>query len=265
MSAASPLTGRDLLASLFPPGVVAVSTRETGDLDDLDDLDDLERAIVRHAGNKRQREFAAGRHCARTALAQLGIRGFAVLSDAQRAPIWPDGIVGSITHCRGYCAAAVAPDGVAHSLGIDVEVSEALAAPIVERICTPDERRRLSELPTLSGVDWGKLTFSAKESVYKCYFPLARTVLGFRDVELDIAPDAGRFSARLIRENAPSAAGARHFDGYFGIGESHVLTAVTLQAAADSTADPDDGARDPTSASQAPSKTPSTRPQGGSS
>jgi 4'-phosphopantetheinyl transferase EntD len=260
MPAASAVPGRDLLASLFPPGVVTVSTREPTD---PSVLDDRERRAVENVGAKRRREFAAGRLCARRALSQLAVRDFSLLNGADRAPLWPEGIVGSITHCPGYCAAAVAPDALAHSLGIDAEVSAPLAPRIVDRVCTRDERTKLRELPLIRGLDWGKLTFSAKESVYKCYFPLARTVLRFRDVELDFLPDAGCFSARLVRDDAPSAAGARRFSGRYCVDEDRVLTAVTLRAAPGrSPTDADGGRRDAaTSASQPPS----TRPQGGSS
>jgi 4'-phosphopantetheinyl transferase EntD len=60
------------------------------------------------AVDSRLREFATGRSCARQALAGLGLAPAPILRGAKREPLWPAGIVGSITHCRGYRAAAVA-------------------------------------------------------------------------------------------------------------------------------------------------------------
>jgi 4'-phosphopantetheinyl transferase EntD len=126
------------------------------------------------------------------------------------------------------------------SLGLDAEDSAPLSPRLVDRICTRGEANRLASYPPAPGVDWAKLTFSAKESVYKCYFPLARTVLGFRDVELEFAPDEQRFVAHLARDSAPSAAGVRSFHGRFRVEGDHVITGVTLPGP-----DPASGTKDP--------------------
>jgi hypothetical protein len=81
-------------------------------------------------------------------------------------------------------------------------------------------------------VDWHKLVFSAKESVYKAYYPLSRTFLDFHDVDvvldLDVDPDAGTFAATLVRRRAPTVAGARTFHGRYAFAGAHVFTAVVL-------------------------------------
>jgi 4'-phosphopantetheinyl transferase EntD len=217
-----------VIASLFPDGVVTVcATPEM----ERDPLHPEERARAQRMGEKRRREYALGRACARRALAELGIEGFALLSGEKREPLWPDGVVGSLTHCRGFCAAAVARRGAVLGIGLDAEPAEPLAARLLDRVCSPDEKTRLEALPNPGGCGWGIVLFSAKESLYKCYFPLTRRFLGFRDAEVRLDPDHASFTARLLREAAPAALGARSFRGRYCVGDSHVVTAVTLTAA----------------------------------
>jgi 4'-phosphopantetheinyl transferase EntD len=189
-----------------------------------------EEACVTRAVEKRRREFTAGRNCARHALAQLGISDFPLLPDEDRIPRWPEGIVGTITHTAGYCAVGVARRGHIQSVGIDVEAATCLDDRLVEKICTRAEIDRLSALPGGSLGRWGKVVFSAKESTYKCYYPLARTVLDFPDVEIHLVPWAGRFTATLVRRDKPPAGGARVFHGRFAYNEHRVFTIVTLTA-----------------------------------
>src|SRR5438132_715206 len=85
-----------------------------------------EARLVATAVGRRRREFAAGRACARLALGRLGFPEAPLLSGPDRAPVWPEAAVGSITHCPGYCAAAVARRGAVRSLGIDAELHQPL-------------------------------------------------------------------------------------------------------------------------------------------
>lgn len=230
----APVSPSEVVAALFPAGVVSVVAVCQGasgaEPAPLVGLAEAERTQVAGAGAKRQREFAAGRRAAREALARLGIGDFPLLNDADRAPVWPAGIVGSITHCKGLCAVAVASETLARSLGLDAEGAAPLSPRLVDRICTPAESDRLAGLPRTPGLDWAKLTFSAKESVYKCYFPLARRVIGFRDVEINFGAGDGRFEARLLGADADGADAARRFQGRFDVDAHFVYTAVTLAA-----------------------------------
>lgn len=214
-----------MIETLFPEGVVAMRATEamwSGR------LDPVEEAEVAGSADKRRREFTAGRVCARHALEKLGIEGFALLREPDRTPRWPEGVVGSISHCGDYCGVAVARREHAVGLGFDAEREGTLEPRTLERVCTEAERERLESLPSGSGVDWGKLHFSAKESVYKSYYPLTRTVLGFHDVELEVDPDTRAFHAILIRDDAPAAAGTREFWGRFAREAGYVLTAVHI-------------------------------------
>jgi enterobactin synthetase component D / holo-[acyl-carrier protein] synthase len=159
-----------------------------------------ERALIARATESRRQEFATARACARAALARLGRPPGPVLPGPGGAPQWPDGVTGSITHCAGYRAAAVALTSNVASLGVDAEPNEALPGHgMLELIALDQERARLGELAnSMPGTCWDRLLFCAKESVYKAWFPLARCWLGFDSADIVIDPHGGTFTTRLL-------------------------------------------------------------------
>ncbi len=176
------------------PDTVAVASTRAELLDG--ELFDEERAAVGHAVESRRREFATGRACARKALAQLEIAPVAILSGERGEPIWPDGVVGSITHCAGYRAGAVARAVDVRSLGIDAEVHRPLSDGVRREIAFGPERAMLAA--RRHGIHLDAVLFSAKEAVYKAWFPLTHRWLGFEDAELAIDLAAATFHARLL-------------------------------------------------------------------
>jgi enterobactin synthetase component D / holo-[acyl-carrier protein] synthase len=159
-----------------------------------------EQAVIANAVTSRRKEFATGRMCARAALVLLGQPAVAVLRGPGGAPQWPAGIVGSITHCEGYRAAAVASTRDVVSLGVDAEPDEPLPDHgMLDMIALKEERVRLRELAAETpGTCWDRLLFTAKESVYKTWFPLAQRWLGFESADVVIDPHTGTFTARLL-------------------------------------------------------------------
>lgn len=151
-----------------------------------------EAAVVEGAVSRRVAHFTAGRVCAHRALDRLGAPpNCPVLQGEDRAPIWPEGFVGSITHTDAWCAAVVGRGTDVRSVGIDLEPSTPLKDSVLARVCTPTELRHLA---TLSDPDlMAKVVFCAKESVYKCQRPITGKYLGFHDVELEFEDD--RFAA----------------------------------------------------------------------
>jgi len=191
-----------------------------------------EEALVAGVAAKRRREFATGRHCARTALAELGVAPAAVLRGETREPVWPAGIVGSITHCAGYRAAVVARARDVLTTGVDAEPDEGLPAGVLELVALPGERERLRGLAAAApGTCWDRLLFSAKESVYKAWFPLTGRWLGFHDADITIDAAGATFDVRLLAAAAdvrglPLAG----FAGRWRAGGGLILTAVTVPA-----------------------------------
>ncbi len=213
-----------MIGGLLPPTVV---TAEAGDADRTAPLLAREEPLVTRAVEKRRRDFTAGRACARRALERLGWTGFAVVAGPNREPLWPPGVVGAITHCRGYCAAAVARSADVRSVGIDAELREPLPAGVADLVCTEPERRQAAEL---TGDHWATLVFSAKEAVYKAWYPLTRRWLDYRDAELTIDPDRGCFSARILLRLEPDVFPWTPLQGRFAISAERVFTAVTVPA-----------------------------------
>lgn len=217
-----------MLASLLATAPVSVvETRE----DPADPFLFPEEAdTVARAVDKRRREFATVRQCARTALAELGVPPVPILPGAKGAPRWPDGIVGSMTHCAGYRAAAVARSAAVASLGIDAEPAAPLTdTDVLKLVSDETERAALADLGARHpGVPWDRLLFSAKESVYKTWFPLTGRWLGFDEARVRLDPD-GSFTAALLVPG-PTVAGRElaGFEGNWLIRDGIAVTAIVL-------------------------------------
>jgi 4'-phosphopantetheinyl transferase EntD len=213
-----------VIGELLPPGIVTV---EAGDGDWTAALLPEEEPLVARAVEKRRREFTAGRVCARRALERLGWPGYPIVAGSRREPLWPPGLVGSITHCRGYCAAAVARASDVRSVGIDAEMGEPLADGVIKMICTDAERRQAEALP---GEHWPALVFSAKESIYKAWYPVAQRWLDYLDAELTIDAERGTFSARILVPVEPEVFPWNPLEGRFAVGDGRVFTTVVIPA-----------------------------------
>jgi 4'-phosphopantetheinyl transferase EntD len=189
-----------------------------------------ERQIVAKAVEGRRREFATGRDCARRALERLGVPPGPIPAGKRGEPIWPTGVVGSITHCRGYRACAVARATDLATIGVDAEPHAPLSDGLVGYIAGPEEIGRLGELAQAEpSICWDKLLFSAKEAVYKAWFPLAERRLGIEDTLIAIDPRQRTFSAQLLVPG-PVVAGVElsGLSGRWLVDDGLVLTAATL-------------------------------------
>ncbi|MEU9013869.1 4'-phosphopantetheinyl transferase superfamily protein [Streptomyces sp. NPDC048479] len=217
-----------MIEQLLAPPVVAVQAFT--DPVDPPMLFAEEQALIARAVDSRRREFGTVRACARTALSGLEIAPVPILPGPQGAPAWPDGVVGSMTHCAGYRAAAVARAADLLTIGLDAEPHQPLPGGELDVIALPEERTRLSDLAARRPeICWDRLLFSAKESVYKAWFPLTNRWLDFEEASITIDPDAGTFRARLLVPG-PVIAGARlpGFDGRWLVRNGLVLTAITV-------------------------------------
>jgi 4'-phosphopantetheinyl transferase EntD len=183
-----------------------------------------EETLIDKAVKKRQREFRAGRHCARQALRRLAQPEQAILRDDNRAPVWPSGIIGSITHCRDMCLAACANEGELVGLGVDAEPLLPLSQGVEKYIHSEYEQQFMKENPELPE----RLIFSAKESLYKAFYPLMRRYFGFLSVELEIEPASGSIQYRPATATEVVFPDRVKFDGRFLITENHLITSGYL-------------------------------------
>jgi 4'-phosphopantetheinyl transferase EntD len=145
----------------------------------------IERAVT-----ARREEFSTGRWLARRALSSLGVEPCPILQGESREPLWPQGYIGSITHSAGHCAVIVSKHEQFRGLGLDLEISKPPADDLAELILAPRERWRFA------GTEMLRLVFSAKESVFKCVFPIHGEYIEFSDVTIEIDSDRSTFTAR---------------------------------------------------------------------
>ena len=212
-----------MIEELLPRTIA--SSEAFGDLDGS--LFDEERSAVEKARESRRNEFITGRICARRALLQLGESASAVPVGLRGSPQWPRGVVGSIAHCTGYRVAAVGRTTSFLSIGLDAEPNEPLPDGIVDSIITRTERERLDRNPDRT-VHWDRLTFSAKEAVYKAWFPITHRWLGWHDVSITFCPHTGAFESMLALELSPGERSLRKLSGRWLVQRGLVVTAVLI-------------------------------------
>jgi 4'-phosphopantetheinyl transferase EntD len=189
-----------------------------------------EAASVRSAVASRRHEFLLGRRCARTALAAIGVAAGAIPRGRDGAPVWPAGVVGSISHCRGFVGAAVARAEVLSGIGFDAEPASPLDDDLVESVCTPAEIAWVGRAPRPAAADWPKILFSAKESIHKCIAPLSGIRLDFPDVTVVVSPTMATFSARLNARVDRLIPDVGRIRGRLTLTRNLVLTAAYMEA-----------------------------------
>ena len=219
----------DALLTQVLPDVVA--TAETySDPGNLVPLPEEEPLIARSVA-KRRNEFITVRHCAREALGKLDVGPVPILKGDKGEPCWPDGIVGSLTHCEGFRGAVVARATEVRSVGIDAEPHGVLPKGVLGAVALPAEQDAVA---TLEGdLHWDRILFCAKEATYKAWFPLTHRWLGFEDAhitfELDSTGSSGTFLSRiLIDPAAESGPPLTELPGRFTVANGLVLTAISL-------------------------------------
>ncbi|MFP5361145.1 MAG: 4'-phosphopantetheinyl transferase [Thermoleophilia bacterium] len=206
-----------MIEQLVPATVTAVATRADLSIE----LFAEEVRSLGSAVDARRREFETGRACARQALARLGQPAVAVRSGPRGEPLWPAGVVGSITHCARYRACAVARARDASAIGIDAEPDAPLPGGVLAAVAGDGERRALAAHG--AGVCWDRVLFSAKESVFKAWFALTGQALEFEHADVRIDPCGATFAARLHVDGP-----LRELRGRWGAAGGIVATAVVV-------------------------------------
>ena len=222
-----------LMRAVLPDLAGLVSAELYHDPPDLVPLPEEEPLIARSVA-KRRNEFITVRHCARLAMEQLGVPQSPILKGEKGEPRWPDGVVGSLTHCEGYRGAVVGRRAAVRSVGIDAEPHGVLPRGVLDAISLPVERREIAVLP--AGLHWDRILFCAKEATYKAWFPLTGRWLGFEDAHITFAVDdegdsagAGSFLSRiLIDPEARSGAPLTELAGRWSVAGGLALTAIVL-------------------------------------
>jgi 4'-phosphopantetheinyl transferase EntD len=193
-----------------------------------------EEPLIARSVAKRRNEFITVRYCARLALGELGFRPVPILKGDKGEPCWPDGAVGSLTHCAGYRGAVVGRGAVVRSVGVDAEPHDVLPDGVLDAISLQAERREIEALAALStGVHWERILFCAKEATYKAWFPLTKRWLGFEDAhitfDIDGSGSAGSFESVILIDGATlSGPPLKSLAGRWSVERELVLTAIVL-------------------------------------
>ena len=226
--------GMSYAVLLEPPSPDA----DTFDICELPVPDRLHRAVP-----ARVRSYLAGRHCAMRSLRELdpgaADHGGPVPppTGPLGAPMWPTGVVGSITHSATLAIAVVARDVAVRGLGIDCELvmSASAAEEVADRVL-PEANRNAPfrhEAAAFEREAFVSAVFSAKESIYKCLNPLTGVFFGFEAVTLEsIDRSAGTMGFRVTRDLGPAAPEGLPLTVRFHFEPDHVVTALSLPAVA---------------------------------
>jgi len=215
-----------MIAALFP-NEVKITIADPVTLEGV--LYPQEDHLIAMAVDKRKQEFKAGRLLARKLLEECGIDHFPILMGNNREPIWPENISGSIAHSKNYCVVAVAQKDKIQGIGIDVEYIDRVIREVWDHICTEEELLWVFSRPKSDHRKYFALIFSAKESIYKCLYPLTKQWIGFEDVSIFVSPQENCFKARLNKDVGKLFNKGTCLRGTYQFSDAVVYTGVTIE------------------------------------
>ncbi|PCC14214.1 MULTISPECIES: 4'-phosphopantetheinyl transferase family protein [unclassified Pseudoalteromonas] len=181
------------------------------------------RAVAR-----RQAEFLAGRYCAKIALTELGTSDTHVSIGCHRNPIWPQKIVGSITHSDNVTLCAVSFSHCNDFIGIDVEplMSQYVVRDIRSNVVGSQEERLLMQTG-MTSEQYITLAFSAKESLFKAVFPYVGEYMGFEESQVRaISLTEQTLELELDKCYAERLKGQRHFTCHYQLQANYLITRI---------------------------------------
>ncbi len=188
-------------------------------------------SAIQQAAPKRRAEFLAGRLCAQEASRRLTGTSWIPGIAESKAPLWPQGLVGSITHSGSLAAALVASTHRYQGVGLDAEAVMSLqrGERLAPQILTPRERNWLATLPLEQRGAFVTQVFSLKESLFKALFPLAGVRFYFQDAELDEwNPESWQVRLRLLKALSPTWPSGRHIQGQYTFLNGYLLSVIAL-------------------------------------
>ena len=209
---------------LFPDCVVTECCR----VEEKDyELYPEERVSIQNAVAKRQREFGAGRLCARKAMAILGIKDGPLLKGPGGSPVWPAGIVGAISHSNTWCGSAVASKGDIRGIGLDIETIDRVNMKIAKKVLTSSEIKWVNASDEEAQKRLA-LLFSAKETIFKCVAPLYGKRLGFFDAVITQVSEEQSFEVKLNEKISAKVPHCSTLTGRYLIHEGDMFTGMVL-------------------------------------
>jgi 4'-phosphopantetheinyl transferase EntD len=186
-------------ARLFPEDTVAVFLdRFSAPSPEI--FPEEEALLPKSVSPTRADGFRLGRHAAHLALANLDLRPRPILRGAGGEPIWPAGVVGSISHSGDRAIAVVALSSTSAGIGVDMEDRDRYFAGLEAEIASSEELAALEAIDPAGKISATLETFSAKESIYKAHYPQVRRFFGFDAARIEFVGDVltGYFTQPLV-------------------------------------------------------------------
>jgi len=147
-----------------------------------------EQVLVANAISRRQQEFATGRWLSRKGLQYFGLPDEPIKMGKLRNPVWPESIIGTISHDGEICAVALMREQkqMEKNIGVDLihlsQRTDKINNLISMFMANADE---LSAVTTLNmTVDPAVLLFSIKESVIKAMSFQLDDFIDMRQIEI---------------------------------------------------------------------------------
>lgn len=169
-------------------------------------------------------EFAAGRRAARAAMADLGLPPAALPRGADRAPVWPNGLRGAITHAGGIALCVIAKGQTAP--GLDVEPNEDLPEELLPVLLRPEEQAWCAQQP--NPLRMARLLFVIKEAGYKAQYQHSHAFIGFQHARVEVQSE-GRFMITLL-ERAGCFRPGTTLEGRFAQASGLILAGTVVPA-----------------------------------
>jgi len=160
-----------------------------------------ENALAEELGPLRGPHLLAGRLAAHAAIAALPDEPAPLLRADSGEVAWPAPLVGAIAHTPDLAVAIVGRSARYAGAGVDVERRTRTLDEGTARLVARDEERIwLARPPRDLDMDALVALTSAKEVVFKAYFPATRIRLRFADAV--VRPVHGGFRAEVLRTDA---------------------------------------------------------------
>ena len=206
------------------PGLV-IHTVFDGALSDL--LPEEQAILPTPVSPLRERQFVWGRLAAQQCLRELGFEGSPVKKGEHREPLWPEGIVGSISHTNTRGGAACAHLRDFRTLGYDLQEVREISSNVLLRIASEGERCWIEEREEDAKFR-ANLLFSVKESIYKALFPLCRKYIGFAEAEVLSVSADGEIVVAISSALARECSTGERLSLRYSFGDGTISTLLTI-------------------------------------
>jgi len=189
-------------------------------------LPEAEAVAMKTAVEARKSSFAAGRTAARKALEKFGLPDAVIPAGTDRAPSWPPGMTGSISHAGGLAVAVAARLGDLAAVGVDLERTAAVSRDLWPSLLVAGEIRFLNSSARAEQDRLATVMFSIKEAFFKYQYPHTRKWIDFREVEIELAVEADAWTLAPAMPVIIAGKTIGALRGHYRVGDAFTLAAA---------------------------------------